>query len=61
MNAGQLNQKLRWLVLERQALREHGAATDDLERNRLEIVRVHRRLSYAFTENHRPRGLPEAA
>jgi GAF domain-containing protein len=61
MNAEQLNQKLRWLVLERQALRGLGAATDELERNRLEIVRVQWKLSYAFTENHRPHGLPEAA
>jgi GAF domain-containing protein len=61
MNAEQLNQKLRWLVLERQALRELGAATDELERNRLEIVRVQWKLSYVFIENHRPHGLPEAA
>jgi hypothetical protein len=61
MTAEQLNQKLRWLVLERQALREHGAATDELEANRLAIVRVQWKLSYAFIENHRPRGLPEAA
>jgi hypothetical protein len=61
MNAEQLNQRLRWLVLERQALREHGAATDELEANRLAIVRVQWKLSYAFIENHRPHGLPEAA
>jgi hypothetical protein len=61
MNAERLNQKLRQLVLERQALRERGAATDELERNRLEIVRVQWKLSYAFVELHRPHGLPEAA
>jgi hypothetical protein len=52
MTVDQLNQKLRWLVLERQALREHGAATDELERNRLEIVRVQWKLSYAYIELH---------
>jgi hypothetical protein len=61
MNAEQLNQRLRWLVLERQALRERGAATDELERNRLEIVRVQWKLTYAFIELHRPDGLPAAA
>ena len=47
MTVSQLNQRLRWLVLERQALRDRGAAPDDLERNRLDIVRVQWKLSYA--------------
>jgi hypothetical protein len=46
MNVDQLNQKLRWLVLERQALRERGAATD-------ELVRVQWKLSQAFIELRR--------
>ena len=61
MIADQLNKKLRQLVLERRALRERGAATDELERNRLEIVRVQWKLSYAFIELHRPDGLRAAA
>ena len=61
MNAVQLNQRLRLLVLERKALRERGAATDELERNRLEIVRVQWKLSNAFIELHRPDGLRAAA
>jgi hypothetical protein len=61
MNVEQLNQKLRWLVFERQALRDRGAATDETERNRLEIVRVQWKLSYALIELHRPDGLPQAA
>jgi hypothetical protein len=61
MIADQPNKKLRQLVLERQALRERGAATDELERNRLEIVRVQWKLSYAFIELHRPDGLLAAA
>lgn len=48
-------------MIERQALREHGAATDELERNRLEIVRVQWKLSYAFIELHQPDGLDRAA
>jgi hypothetical protein len=47
MTVAQLNQRLRWLVLERQALRDRGAATDDLERNRNDLVRVQWRLAYA--------------
>ena len=61
MTVEQLNQKLRWLVSERQALRDQGAATDEVERNRLEIVRVQWTLSYALIELHRPDGLPQAA
>ena len=61
MTVGQLNQELRWLVLERQALRERGAAMDELERNRVDIVRVQWKLSSALIELHRPRGLDQAA
>jgi hypothetical protein len=47
MTVAQLNQRLRWLVLERQAIRDRGAATDDFERNRNDLVRVQWRLAYA--------------
>ena len=61
MNVDQLNQKLRRHVLERQALRDRGAATDELERNRLEIVRVQWKLPYAFIELHPTDRLGQAA
>ena len=54
MTVSQLNQRLRWLVLERQALRDRGAATDDLERNRVDLVRVQWRLSYASVGSDSP-------
>ena len=54
MSVDQLEQRLRWLVLERQSLRDRGVAADVLERNRLDIVRSQRRLSYALIELHRP-------
>jgi len=47
MTTAQLNQRLRWLVMERQALRDRGAATDDIERNRNDLVRVQWKLAYA--------------
>jgi hypothetical protein len=61
MTVDQLNAKLRWLVVERQSLRERGAAADDLERNRLAIVHAQWQLTYAFIELHRPRELDRAA
>jgi hypothetical protein len=54
MTVAQLTERLRQLVLERQALRERGASGDDLERNRREIVRRQWELSYALIESHRP-------
>jgi hypothetical protein len=48
MTHEQLNQRLRWLVLERITLDERGAAADVLERNNLNTIRVQRRLSFAF-------------
>ena len=54
MTVDQLTERLRWLVLERQSLRERGATADDLERNRLEIVRGQWQLAYAAIELHRP-------
>jgi len=40
--------------LERQALRDRGAATDDLERNRVDLVRVQWRLAYASVGSNSP-------
>jgi hypothetical protein len=61
MNVDMLTAQLRDLVLERQALREGGAAADELERNRLAIVRAQWQLSYAFVELHQPHELDQAA
>jgi hypothetical protein len=47
-----MQRRLQWLVMERQSLRDRGAAAEDLERNRLEIVRSQRRLTYALVELH---------
>jgi hypothetical protein len=52
MNIDVLTTQLRELVLERQALRDRGAAADVIEANRLEIVRVQWQLSYAVAELH---------
>jgi hypothetical protein len=53
MSVDQLTERLRWLVLERQSLRERGATADELERNRLEIVRGKWQLANAAIELHR--------
>jgi hypothetical protein len=55
MDVDKLNAELRELVLERQALRERGAAADELERNRVSIVRVQWQLSHALIQAHVPR------
>jgi len=47
-----LGLRIRALVVERQALRERGAAQRALERNRLELVRCQRALSRALIEQH---------
>jgi hypothetical protein len=58
MKVEQLTERLRQLVLERQSLRDRGASTADLERNRLEIVRRQWELSHALIESHNPEPLP---
>ena len=61
MTVDQLTERLRWLVLERQSLRERGATADELERNRLEIVRGQWQLAYAAIDLHRPTELDDRA
>jgi hypothetical protein len=58
MKVEQLTERLRQLVSERQSLRDRGASTADLERNRLEIVRRQWELSRALIESHVPEPLP---
>jgi hypothetical protein len=61
MTVDQLIERLRWLVLERQSLRERGATADELERNRLEIVCGQWQLAHAAIELHRPPELGDRA
>jgi hypothetical protein len=49
-----LHARIGALAVERQALRSHGAAPGELERNRLEVVRAQQELSLALIERHLP-------
>jgi hypothetical protein len=49
-----LQEELRMLVGERQALRERAAGRDELESNRLELAERQRRLSHALIDRYRP-------
>jgi hypothetical protein len=57
----QLTDALRRLVAERQALRDRGASRDELERDRLEIVRRQQELSRAMIACHLHEPLDKAA
>jgi hypothetical protein len=48
----QLEEGIRGLVTERQALRDRGAGRSQLESNRLELVRLQWQYSYALIGSH---------
>ena len=54
-------ERLRRLVAERQTLRDRGASRDELERNRLEIVRSQQELNRAVIASHLHEPLDKAA
>jgi hypothetical protein len=47
-----LNEELRILVAERQAMRERDAGADELESNRLALAQRQRQLSHALIDRH---------
>jgi hypothetical protein len=49
-----LSDEIRGLVFERQTLRTVGAAADELERNRVELVRAQQELIQALIRRHLP-------
>ena len=49
-----LSEEIRGLVYERQTLRTVGAGADELERNRVELVRAQQELVQALIRRHLP-------
>jgi hypothetical protein len=49
-----LSEEIRGLVYERQTLRAVGAAREELERNRAELVRVQQQLVHALIRRYLP-------
>jgi hypothetical protein len=47
-----LSEEIRGLVFERQTLRSVGAAREELERNRVELVRVQQELVHALIRRY---------
>jgi hypothetical protein len=55
-----LTEEMRGLVYERQTLRSVGAGREDLERNRIELVRTQQELVNALIQRHLSPGLSAA-
>jgi hypothetical protein len=55
-----LSEEIRGLVYERQTLRAVGAAREELERNRAELVRVQQELVQALIRRYLPAERPAA-
>ena len=53
-NVESLSEEIRGLVYERQTLRAVGASADELERNRVELVRVQQELVLALIQRYLP-------
>jgi hypothetical protein len=51
-----LSDEIRGLVYEHQTMRTVGAGTDELERNRVELVRAQQELVHALIRRHLPAG-----
>jgi hypothetical protein len=51
-----LSDEVRGLVYERQTMRSVGAGADELERNRVELVRAQQELVEALIRRHLPAG-----
>lgn len=51
-NVESLSEEIRGLVYERQTLRSVGASAEELERNRIELVRVQQELILALIQRY---------
>ena len=51
-----LSDEVRGLVYERQTMRSVGARPEELERNRVELVRAQQELVHALIQRHLPAG-----
>lgn len=51
-NVESLSEEIRGLVYERQTLRSVGASAEELERNRIELVRVQQELVLALIQRY---------